>query len=95
MKNKRTVRISSKYFTIPLYLSILRIIYENGGRITKKELAQKLAEVYGREAEQALSNLSKTLISLEVRGLITTFFTGRDHIIELVRQKRFVNVGED
>ena len=63
-----------------------------------KKMLEELHKVYRGDIEFAVSDLTKALISLEVRGLITTYQTGKERIIELIPQqkrRRVVPPGED
>lgn len=95
---KRLAARGARYFSYPLPLAVLKILVSYGGRITESRLLEELHKVYRGDIEFAVSDLTKALISLEVRGLITTYQTGKERIIELIPQqkrRRVVPPGED
>jgi Fe2+ or Zn2+ uptake regulation protein len=61
----------TKYWPVlPLHTCVVEILLKKGGALTDSELYQALRKAYG---DLSLRELNKTLLSLEIDGIIYVF----------------------
>jgi Fe2+ or Zn2+ uptake regulation protein len=79
----------TKYWSaLPLHTHIIEVLLKKGGALTDTELYQALRKSYG---DLSLRELNKTLICLEIEGLIHVFrLTKNTRRVEL-RNSRLVS----
>jgi len=71
----------------PLRIKILEILKQRGGRITERELVQKLRQVY---ADVPIREVYAELMHLEINGLIyVDSTTPANKVIELLEGKKW------